>query len=303
MTMLSRRNFLRGATSAAFAGACFGSYALALDSGLSVQVTTYRVTPPHWPTGLRVAAAVLTDIHACEPWMPATHVAEIAELTNTLAPDVVFLLGDINGSLHCATAPVMPDAWGEALSVLKAPLGIHAVLGNHDWNHGPLPDMPSDDAKGVRRGLTRAGSSILQNDAVRLTKDGHAFWVAGLDDQIATTRSSAGHWKFRADLPATLARVQDDAPVILLAHEPHIFPRIPSRVSLTLSGHTHGGQVVLPVLDSFRYRADLAYGHVVENDRHLIVSAGLGMSEVPFRINRPPEIVLVTLESLPAATV
>lgn len=302
MTNITRRLFLRGATGFALAGTGIGSYAFAVEPGLCLEVTSYRVTPQGWPQGLRLEAAVLTDIHACEPWMPAERIAAIAELTNRLAPDIVFLLGDFNGSLRYATTPVMPDAWGEALSALRAPLGVHAVLGNHDWLHGPLPDMPPDNAEGIRRALSRAGSTVLENDALHVTKGGRGFWVAGLGDQIAWTNHSSGRWRSRDDLKATLAKVTDEAPVILLAHEPFIFPRVPSRVSLTLCGHTHGGQVNLPILETFRPTTELTYGHIVENDRHLIVSAGLGTSVVPIRFLRPPEIVKITIEARPAAT-
>lgn len=100
------------------------------------------------------------------------------------------------------------------------------------------------------------------------------------------------------DLPATLAMVDDDAPVILMAHEPDIFARVPARIALTLSGHTHGGQVRLfgwsPIVPS-RYGNRYAYGHVQENGRDLIVSAGLGTSKLPIRLGAPPEIVLIEL--------
>lgn len=298
MTHVTRRLFLRGAAGFGLAGTGFGSYAFA-ETGLALEVTSYRVAPRNWPPGLRLVAAVLTDIHACEPWMPVERVAAIAEVTNRLRPDIVFLLGDFNGSLRYASAPVMPEAWGEALSSLRAPLGVHAVLGNHDWLHGALPDIPPDDARSVRRALLRAGSTVLENHALRLKKDGHAFWVAGLGDQIAWGLTQAGRWRSRDDLKGTLAKIVDDAPVILLAHEPYIFPKVPSRVSLTLCGHTHGGQINLPLLDALRDRSELTYGHVVANDRHMIVSAGLGTSVVPIRFMRPPEVVEITIEAGP----
>jgi predicted MPP superfamily phosphohydrolase len=301
MTHVTRRLFLRSAAGFTLAGTGIGSYAVA-EPGFGLEITSYRVTPPNWPHGLRLVAAVLTDIHACEPWMPAERVAAIAEVTNRLRPDIVFLLGDFNGSLRYASAPVMPEAWGEAVSTLEAPHGVHAVLGNHDWLHGALPDMPPDDARSVRRALLRAGATVLENHGLRLKKDGHAFWVAGLGDQIASAPTSSGRWRSREDLKGTLARIVDDAPVILLAHEPYIFPKVPSRVSLTLCGHTHGGQVNLPLLDGLRDRSDLTYGHIVSNDRHLIVSAGLGTSVVPVRFLRPPEIVEITIEAGPLPT-
>lgn len=100
------------------------------------------------------------------------------------------------------------------------------------------------------------------------------------------------------DLDGTLAQVNDAAPIILLAHEPDIFPTVPSRVSVTLSGHTHGGQVRIlgwsPYLPS-RYGDRYVYGHIIEERRHLIVSGGLGCSVAPVRFGVPPEIVVVDL--------
>jgi predicted MPP superfamily phosphohydrolase len=105
------------------------------------------------------------------------------------------------------------------------------------------------------------------------------------------------------DLSATMAKITDDAPVILLAHEPDVAPRVPARVALQLSGHTHGGQVRLfgwsPVVPS-RYGGKFAYGHSREKC-DVIVSGGLGCSIMPFRLGVPPEIVLVTLGGAPAA--
>ena len=100
------------------------------------------------------------------------------------------------------------------------------------------------------------------------------------------------------DLGGTLAKVGDEAPVILLAHEPDIFPEVPDRVTLTLSGHTHGGQIRLfgysPVVPS-RFGNRYAYGHVVEGSRNLIVSGGLGFSIAPIRFGVRPEILAVDL--------
>ena len=102
------------------------------------------------------------------------------------------------------------------------------------------------------------------------------------------------------DLDGTVARTMGDAdPLILLAHEPDIFVRVPPRVTLTLSGHTHGGQVLLPFIGRpvvpSNYGQRFAYGHVVEGGRHLLVSSGLGMSGLPVRFMVPPEIALITL--------
>lgn len=303
MTSISRRLFLQGAGAFAWATAGLGSYAFAFEPALRLNITSYQVTPPRWPAGLVLKAVILADFHACEPWMPASRIRGIAHLTNDLSPDIVFMLGDFSGGHRFVTGPVMPEAWGEALSILKAPLGVHAVLGNHDWWHGPLPGMPADGAEGVRQALRAANITVLENDALRLNKNGQPFWVAGLGDQIG---EPVGPRNFRslADLPKTMAHIIDPAPVILLAHEPGIFRQVSDRVSLTLCGHTHGGQVNLGrvskrYLRRHFYGLDLIYGHIVEENRHLIISAGLGTSTVPVRFNRPPEVVTLTVGKNP----
>ena len=126
---------------------------------------------------------------------------------------------------------------------------------------------------------------------------GQRFWLAGIGDQLAYR---LGHGRFRGvdDLPGTLAQVNTDDPVLLLVHEPDIFTRVPARVALTLAGHTHGGQIRLPLIwppfVPSKYGARFAYGHVVEDDRHMIVSGGLGTSIIPARLGVPPEIVHVS---------
>ncbi|MGH6935978.1 MAG: hypothetical protein ACRED2_07325 [Methylocella sp.] len=96
-----------------------------------------------------------------------------------------------------------------------------------------------------------------------------------------------------------MAQIKGPAPVILLAHEPAIFRQVPDRVSLTLCGHTHGGQLNLPIFteDFIRrhYRCDIVYGHLAQGNRHLIISAGLGTAHAPVRFMRPPEVVEVTI--------
>jgi predicted MPP superfamily phosphohydrolase len=186
------------------------------------------------------------------------------------------------------------------LAGLKAPLGVHAILGNHDYWDDRTVQRNGQGTPSARRALEVVGIPVYENDAVRLTKGGRPFWLAGLGDQLA-------YWparRFRPvrrigvdDLDATLAKVSDDAPVILLAHEPDVAVRVPERVALQLSGHTHGGQVRLfgwsPIVPS-RYVNELAYGHARINC-DVIVSGGLGCSIVPFRLGVTPEIVMVTL--------
>jgi uncharacterized protein len=273
------------------------SYAFAIEPRFRLVVTSYRLTPPNWPAGQKpLRMAVIADIHACDPWMPLSRVNEIVAVANELKPDVTLLLGDYVPSLRrFRTSIVPPQEWGRALADLAAPLGVYGVAGNHDWWH---------DIAGVRRAFAENNLPLMENDVVRLEpKDGPAVWLAGLGDQLAHPLS---HGRFRGvdDLPGTLARIPEDgAPIVLMAHEPDIFPQVPERVSLTISGHTHGGQVDLPIFGRLvvpsAYGQRYAYGHVVETDRHLIVSGGLGCSVLPVRLGVPPEIVLIEIGGSP----
>ena len=303
--MIDRRAFLK-LPGALFLGAAgLGVYSVAIEPNFILDVTRHHVTPTNWPAGLSLRIVVIADLHACEPWMPPSRIEKIARVANGLEPDMTVLLGDFAGGTNIAS-PVTPQQWGEALSGLRAPLGVHAVLGNHDWWHGPLPSMPGDGAEFVRRALSHMGASVMENDALRLTKDGHPFWLLGLGDQLAGWHRTKNGHRGHDDIEKTLALVTDEAPAIMLAHEPYIFHRTPRRVALTLSGHTHGGQVYPPLLGPFMAKARFGktpvYGHVVEDDRHIVVSAGLGESILPLRFMRPPEIVVVTIEADSAPT-
>ncbi len=306
MTLLTRRHFMQGAGGLVLGSTGLASYPLAIEPGFCLDVASYDVRLPQWPDGLNVKAAVIADIHACEPLMSASRVRHIAELANRLNPDIVFLLGDFNAGHRYVTAAVYPEQWGEALSILNAPLGAYAILGNHDWWHGALPGMPSDGGESVRRALRHANIAVLENDAVRVANNGHPFWVVGLGDQLA---HRIGPRSFRGidDLSGTLASVTDDSPVVLLAHEPFIFRRVPKRVSLTLCGHTHGGQINLPFITAAYAETEFGtpyfYGHIEEGGRQMIISAGLGTSIVPVRFMRPPELVSVTIGGGGVATV
>jgi predicted MPP superfamily phosphohydrolase len=263
----------------------------------STGVTRYRISPPRWPQGLRLKLALIADLHACEPWMGIERIEGIVEQTNTLRPDCILLLGDYVSGLRMGrySHPLPHKVWAELLGRLRAPLGVHAVLGNHDWwEEGNLAQRRVRPPKACIA-LQEAGVPVLENESVRLEKNGVGFWLAGLGDQWAFTATDG-----RDDLDGTLRQVSDDAPVILMAHEPDIFPKVPERVAATVAGHTHGGQIRVlgyaPVVPS-RYGDRYVYGHIVEKGRNLVVSGGLGCSGVPLRFGSPPEIVLVELSA------
>ena len=289
---MTRRRFLRASAgvlglSAASLGAT-AAYAGAIEP-LSLVVTRYAPTPRGWPAGHNLTITVIADLHAGGPDMTLDHVRRVVDTANLLRSDLIVLLGDFKAWYRFKTEPVADPDWAAELARLQAPLGTWAILGNHDWWH---------DLAGVRGALADVRIPVLENDAVLIGPPGQRFWLAGIGDQLAHI---IGPGVFRGvdDLPGTLARIQTDDPVVLLVHEPDIFPKVPARVALTLAGHTHGGQIrvpfIWPHLVPSQYGARFAYGHVIEDDRHLIVSGGLGTSIIPARLGVPPEIVHVTL--------
>lgn len=248
--------------------------------------------------------------------MNLERVQQIVARTNALEPDIVLLLGDFIASRRMSRIsrlvpyahPIPAANWAGVLRGLNAPLGVHAVLGNHDW----WWDEAAQDRRGgpteVGQALENAGIPVYQNDCVRMETLNGSFWLAGLADQWALFpphrpdgRYSPIPYEGLHDLPAALGKITDDAPVVMMAHEPDIFAEMgpfADRVSVTVSGHTHGGQVRLfgfaPVVPS-RYGRKFVYGHIVDNGRHLVVSGGLGCSGLPVRFGVPPEIVALDI--------
>jgi predicted MPP superfamily phosphohydrolase len=289
---LTRRGLIKsGLGLTGFAGLLMpGSAAYAaVEAAHDLIVTNYRPVPPAWPDSHRLSITVIADLHAGGPNMGIERVRQVVDGANALGSDLVVVLGDYFATHRFVTEKVPHAAWAAELARLKAPLGVHAILGNHDWWY---------DIDGVRNALAQVRLPVMENDAVLLGAPGRRFWLAGLGDQLA-------HWlgpsKFRGvdDLPGTLARVATSDPVILLVHEPDIFTKVPARVALTLAGHTHGGQIKLPFMAPLwapsQHGARFAYGHIVEQGRHMIVSGGLGCSKVPLRLGVPPEIVRIDL--------
>jgi len=232
---------------------------------------------PAWPRELDgVRLGVLSDLHGGAPHAGAAAIARAVERLNAEEPDVVLLLGDFIDAHPIWGGRLSPEHIARELAALRSPLGTFAVLGNHDWKQ---------TGDRMWRALTAAGIEVLENRAVPAGD----FFIAGLAD----LRSR------RPDLPTALAPVPDGAPVILLSHDPDLFPYVPDRVALTLSGHLHGGQVAIPVLRRpaipSRYGERYVRGHVEEEGRHLFVSSGIGTSGLPVRLLAPPEVVVLEL--------
>jgi predicted MPP superfamily phosphohydrolase len=236
-----------------------------------------RLGLPRWPASLDgVRLGVLSDIHAGAPHAGPKAIARAVERLNDEAPDAILLLGDHIDAHPLWGGRMPPEDIARELGALRAPNGVYAVLGNHDWKQA---------GDRMWRALEDAGIEVLENRAARAG----GFYVAGLADLRLR----------RPDLPGALAGVPDEAPVVLLSHDPDVFPYVPDRIALTLSGHLHGGQVAIPVLRCpalpSRYGERYARGHIVEEDRHLYVSSGLGTSGLPLRFLAPPEVVILEL--------
>jgi len=295
--MISRRHFFKVLGGLGALGVSTTAYGFG-EPVLQLGVTRYRLSPPQWPADFRLNIAVIADLHACDPWMSLERIHNIVERTNSLNADIIVMLGDDVAGHRRVTRFIPAGEWAPVLAGLKAPLGVHAILGNHDWWEDKTVQREGKGLTVARRALEASGIPVYENDAKRLSKGGRPFWLAGLGDQLAYMPAR----RFRPvrrigvdDLGATLSKVTDDAPIVLLAHEPDVAKRVPARVALQLSGHTHGGQVRLfgwsPVSPSGQ---QLAYGHIRMNC-DVVVSGGLGCSIMPFRLGVPPEIVLVSL--------
>jgi uncharacterized protein len=158
---------------------------------------------------------------------------------------------------------------------------VISVLGNHDWWY---------DGPRVRRALETNGIPVLENQNIRLTYRGQSVWLCGLADL----------WTRGDRLTQTLAEIPEGDPVVVLMHNPDLFPEMPARVSLTLAGHTHGGQVNLPLIGRpvvpSKFGQRYAYGVVEEGGRRLFVTGGIGTSIIPVRFRVPPEVVVLTLK-------
>jgi uncharacterized protein len=298
--MITRRHLIRSIGGLSALAVSTAAYGVGVEPVLRLRVTRYHPTPRQWPADFPLKIAVIADIHACDPWMSLDRIEAIVDRTNALNADVIVLLGDYVAGLHQVTRIIPANEWAQVLAGLKAPLGVHAVMGNHDYWADRTVQQAGHGPTVAHRALEAAGIPVYENDVVRLTKEGRAFWLAGLGDQLAflPARRFRSTGRFGADdLNATLAKVTDDTPIILLAHEPNIAPRVPARVALQLSGHTHGGQVRLLGWSPAVTRQNglrLAYGHFrLKCD--VIVSGGLGCSIMPLRVGVPPEIVEVRL--------
>jgi len=275
---MTRRKFLNLSLKAAFVTGASGSLlTLAASLGCTVNrrdVTLAGLAPAF--DGFRVA--LLSDFHH-SPWVSANYIRDVVRLANSLNPDLIALTGDY---IHRGRQWV--PGLARELAALRANNGVVAVLGNHDHYENA--------ACTVRDGLHQAGIADLTNRGITLQRGGETLHVAGVGD----------YWREEQKLHRALEGSNRKESVLLLSHNPDYVERIrDDRVGLVLSGHTHGGQCVFPIIGApilpsrygQKYASGLCQGPVAK----VFVTRGVGAAFPPIRFGCPAEVALLTLRS------
>ncbi len=238
---------------------------------------------PGLAPGAAVRIALMSDIHIGTAAMGPKRLSRIVRQVNALHPDLIAIGGDFIFGKDPDGATRLGEAMVAPLKQLRAPLGVVAVLGNHDYATGEAV---------VRRELAAAGIPVVENGAIVRGP----LALGGVGDD------ASGH----ADLAATLRAARAlGRPIVLLTHSPDVAPALPPDAPLLLAGHTHCGQGVLfgrPLAyEPSRYGARYRCGLIREGARTVVVTAGLGASNVPLRLGARPDIWLLTLRGTAGA--
>ncbi|MBW7945064.1 MAG: metallophosphoesterase [Sphingomonadaceae bacterium] len=223
-----------------------------------------------------VRVLLASDIHVAGPDMPPSRLERLVGLMNAERPDLVVLAGDFVSDKTVATARYSARAATAPLEGLRAPLGVFGVMGNHDyWREDP----------GFEAALRAAGVAVLTNRSA----NAGPLTVVGIDDP---------HTR-HADVAEAFRAVPPGAATLVFSHSPDVIPSLPETARLVLTGHTHCGQLVWPIIGAITYAtntgARYACGHIREGARDIFVSAGLGTSILPLRLGAVPDIWLITL--------
>jgi uncharacterized protein len=252
-------------------------YAFVIEP-MRLVVRETAIALPAWPVEFRdMRVTVFSDLHVGPPHITLARLRSIVEEANATEADLILMPGDfVQTALGWRMAE--PEAIAAELKRLRAKAGVFATLGNHDWWYDPTR---------VRKAFEKEGIRVLDDQAVKIERQGKTFWLVGFADK----------WAGHPNIEETLKQITDDAPAIAFTHNPGIFPAIPPRITLTIAGHTHGGQIWLPfigrpVISDQRY----AIGHIIEGGRHLFITPGIGTSICPVRLGVPPEISLLTIK-------
>lgn len=241
----------------------------------------YDIALNPWPSacdGLKVA--VIADLHVGSPHFDLPKLEEVVNLVNKAKPDVVLLGGDYLIQSVVGGSFVNPEPIAQELQKIHATIGVYSVLGNHDWWF---------DGQRVKNALEDVGIPVLEDEAIEVEFQECRFWLVGIGD----------YWERAHNIEKAFRDVPNDVPVLVLTHNPDVFVDLPTGVSITFAGHTHGGQVNLPFVGPLvtmsQYGQRFAVGHIEENGKHLFVSPGLGTSILPVRFRVPPEVSFLVL--------
>ena len=272
---MDRRKFLKRAALAAVGGATLGGVYPFLEAKWC-RVLQRTIVVPNLPRPFRgTTVALLADVHH-GPFVPLGYIRDVVEMTNALEPDIVLLAGDY---MHRSAAYIAPGI--AELGKLEARMGRFAVRGNHDnCEFTPIS----------RAALAEAKLPDLNNEGVWLERRGARLRIGGVGDL----------WTDVQDLGAALGDATLDDAVLLLSHNPDFVEAIHDpRVGLVLSGHTHGGQVIVPGFGApivpSRYGQKYLHGLVQGPCAQVFVTRGVGTISPPVRFLCRPEIVLITL--------
>jgi predicted MPP superfamily phosphohydrolase len=283
----TRRRLLKQ-TATAFCAAPFVAGAYGLFYGrLNLEVTHQRIRLARLPKafeGFRIVQ--LSDFHI-SAFMSADDIRRYATIANGLKPDLVALTGDFITWDATAQGAVV-----EALSVLKAPFGVFGCLGNHEWM--------ADAEDSITRLFAALGTRILRGERVAIESAGRALNLLGVDYQSLDGRMEAPGHPVKEYLPGVERLLLPDTVNILLSHNPNTFDRAAQLgIDLSLSGHTHGGQVALEFMHSSlaaaRIMTPYIRGWFQKGDAQLYVNRGIGTITFPIRIGARPEITVFEL--------
>lgn len=254
------------------------------------EVTEWQIRLPRLSPafdGYRIAH--LSDLHIDTTWMQQERLQQVIDITNALQADMIVVTGDFVTSLRGSVVDTL-----SLLSQLKAPDGVFAVLGNHDyWT----------DGKYMSEVLERYAIHELKNNFHTLRRGDDQLHILGLDDLWPESDFVLSVWMHQPTLEALLEKVPEEGAAILLVHEPDFadVAAATKRIDLQLSGHSHGGQVRIPWLGApilpplgKKYYA----GPYQIEAMHHYTSRGLGMVSPQVRLNCRPEIVLITCQSM-----
>lgn len=261
--------------SLAFRGCVYEPY-------IALNVKHSTISVRNWDNNLPdIKIGVISDFHAGDMPFEKWRIEKVVNAANAENPDMVFLLGDfVNGFFGMSAMD--PEILGDILSKIKAPMGVFAVTGNHDLGYGEDKIIPPLQKRGIR---------FLQNENVKIETSGGSFYIAGL-----SFRESMAY-----DMKPALEGIPKGSPLILLMHAPEFYPSFPKDVSVTFSGHTHGGQIRIPYWGAVRKTDIVKFGG---NDRGLMhsphgdalyITPGVGTSFLTLRLFCEPQIEIISI--------